>query len=183
MQVAGGFNVFPEDTILVGPDQSREPYFRPGQQLTWQEKRHCLPHGPPMNSSGNPEEPPDPYANRSTPYVAPRFRGTPAGEFPDWFKFLSGLVILCSLLAVSSQVIVNMTGFFLPTPLLFLLHPVWPAVSILLVPVLVIYSLFRRRQRTWKIDVRSSGWANFFLWWGVLYYVLLGVQLLIRALW
>ncbi|MDA0659229.1 MAG: hypothetical protein O3C60_10340 [Planctomycetota bacterium] len=136
-----------------------------------------------MNSSGKPEELPDAPSAPLAPYIAPRFIGAPLGELPDWFKFLSGLVISCSLLAVSSQIIVNMTGAFLPTPLLFLGHPIWPAISILLVPVLVVYSLFRRRQRTWKIDVRSSGWANFFLWWGVLYYVLLGSQLLLRALW
>jgi len=116
------------------------------------------------------------------PYAPPTPISQPHGELPDWFKIASGFIILSSLLAVSAQVIVNASGMFLPSSLLFLLHPVWPAISILLVPILVGYSLFRRRQKTWKIDIRSSGWANFFLWWGVLYYVLLGFQILLRAL-
>ena len=114
------------------------------------------------------------------PYAPPTQAAMSAAELPDWFKLMSGCVILVSLAAVTSQAFVGLTGYLLPPYLLFLTHPLWQAVAILLVPILVVYRVVRRRQRTWKIDIRSSGWANFFLWWGVFYYLALGLQLLIR---
>ena len=106
----------------------------------------------------------------------------PGRHVPTWFKIATGSLMLVSLLAVTTLAMVRLGGLEPVGFVDWLAHPVWQGISLLLVPCLIVYRMLKRNRFSWKIDTTSSGWANFFLWWGVIYYVLLGIQLVAHTL-